>query len=106
MYHHTVHRFAWLYVKDTGEVIGEHGHEEPVNNGKSKGKQSKGKQTKGKKIKGKKIKSKQTKKFKEWYVFPDGTIAVCPRGKTHRLVNSFGKPIYVLSIKVGSNSTR
>lgn len=90
MHHHTVHRFAWLYVKDTGEVIGEHGHEEPVNIRKD---------TKGKK-------SKQTKRFKEWYVFPDGTIAVCPRGKTHRLVNSFGKPIYVLSIKVGSNSTR
>ena len=82
MHHHTVHRFAWLYVKDTGEVIGEHGHEEPANNGK------------------------QTKRFKEWYVFPDGTISVCPRGETHRLVNSFGKPIYVLSIKVGSNSTR
>lgn len=87
MHHHTVHRFAWLYVESTGEVIGEHGHEEPVNTRK-------------------KTKSKQTKRFKEWYVFPDGTIAVCPRGETHRLINSFGKPIYVLSIKVGSNSTR
>ena len=92
MHHHTVHRFAWLYVKDTGEVIGEHGHEEPVNTRKN--------------AKGKQIKSKQTKRFKEWYVFPDGNVIVCPRGKTHRLVNHFGKPIYVLSIKVGSNSTR
>lgn len=92
MHHHTVHRFAWLYVESTGEVIGEHGHEEPVNISKE--------------TKGKKTKSKQTKRFKEWYVFPDGTIAICPRGETHKLINSFKKPIYVLSIKVGSNSTR
>ena len=98
MHNHTVHRFAWMYVESTGEVIGLHGHEEPVNKASEKS-AKKRKQTK-------KCKRKQTKKFKEWYIFPDGTKAVCSKGEMHRLVNSFGEPIYVLSIKVGSNSTR
>lgn len=79
---HTVHQFAWIYTADPGEVIGEHGHEKPANRGK------------------------QVRKFKEWYIFPDGTIRVCSKGETHRLVNNYGGPINVLSIKVGSNSTR
>lgn len=76
---HTVHRFTWLYVNSTGEVISEHGHEEPANGGK------------------------QTRRFKEWYIFPDGIIRICDKGETHSLFNNYGEPIYVLSIKVGSN---
>lgn len=79
---HTVHRFSWMYVESSGEVIGEHGHDEPANRGKQK------------------------RKIKEWYVFPDGRIEVCLKGETHKLVNNYGKPIYVLSIKAGSNGNR
>lgn len=77
-----VHRFSCLYVESQGEVIAEHGHEEPANGGK------------------------QRRKIKEWYVFPDGTTEVCNKDQKHKLVNNFGKPIYVLSIKVCRNGTR
>ena len=42
----------------------------------------------------------------EWYVFPDGRMELCRKYLTHKLVNNFGKPIYVLSIKIGSNGNR
>lgn len=81
-YNHTVHRFSYLYVESQGLVIDKHGHEEPANNGK------------------------QIRKIKEWYVFPDGSMQICQKDKKHKLINDFGKPIYVLSIKVCSNGTR
>ncbi len=82
-YRHTVHKFSWLYVETTGEAVGEHGHEQPANQGRQK------------------------RLWKEWYVFfYDGRIEVCAKGQTHKLVNNYGKPIYVLSIKVGSNGNR
>ena len=49
---------------------------------------------------------KQIRKIKEWYVFPDGTIELCRKDEKHSLVNNFGKPIFVLSIKSYSNGTR
>ena len=79
---HTVHRFSWLYVESTGEAVGMHGHEELANGGKQK------------------------RKIKEWYVFPDGRVEVCDKGQLHRLVNDYGMPIYVLSIKSGRNGRR
>lgn len=78
-YKNTVHKFTYLYIESQGLAIGEHGHSEPVDNG---------------------IMYRQ---IAEWYVFPDGTMELCRKYFTHRLVNNFGKPIYVLSIKVGSN---
>ena len=81
-YKHTVHKFSYLYVETQGLAIDEHGHEEPVNGGK------------------------QVKKVKEWYIFPDGKMVFCDKDKMHSLVNDYGKPIYVLSVKVSSNSTR
>ncbi len=81
-YRHTVHKFSYLYVKTNGLAIGKHGHYEPANGGK------------------------QIRKFKEWYVFPDGSIHFCGKDKEHQLFNSENSPIYVLSVKVGSNGIR
>ena len=82
-YHkHTVHEFTYLYVESQGVVIAQHGHEEPFHDGK------------------------QTKKIREWYIFPDGTMELCKKGCTHHLVNNTGKPIYVISLKIGSNAVR
>ena len=81
-YRHTVHEFNYLYVETQGLAIAKHGHQAPANGGK------------------------QIRKIKEWYVFPDGTIELCRKDEKHSLVNNFGKPIFVLSIKSYSNGTR
>ncbi len=80
-YKHTVHQFTYLYVESQGLVIADHGHEEPFHGGK------------------------QIKKIREWYIFPDGRIELCRKDETHKLVNNYGKPIYVISLKVSSNAT-
>lgn len=83
-YHkHTVHKFTCLYAEYDPEqevVIDSHGHQEPFHGGK------------------------QIKKVKEWYFFPDGKMEFCNKDKFHQLVNRYGKPIYVLSVKVMSNA--
>ncbi len=83
-YHkHTVHKFTYLYAEYDPEneiVIGLHEHKEVFHG------------------------VKQIKKVKEWYVFPDGKVEFCNKDKFHQLVNSYGKPIYVLSVKVMSNA--
>lgn len=81
-YKHTVHRFTYLYVESQGLAIGKHGHNEPANGGK------------------------QVRKVKEWYIFPDGKIYFCVKDELHKLVNNYGHPIYVLSVKISSNGTR
>ena len=81
-YKHTVHKFSYLYVASQGLAIGMHGHNEPANRGK------------------------QIRKVKEWYIFPDGIIHFCDKDEKHQLVNSFGYPIYVLSVKVCKKGTR
>jgi len=81
-YKHTVHKFSYLYVKSQGLAIGGHGHNEPANGGK------------------------QTRKIKEWYVFPDGSIYFCGKDEYYQLYNKYDKPIYVLSVKISSNGTR
>ena len=81
-YKHTVHKFEYMYVESVESeelVIGWHGHEEKVNNGK------------------------QTKKIREFYIFPDGKIEMCGKDCKHRLINNYGKPFYVLSLKICSN---
>lgn len=80
-YKNTVHKFAYLYVESQGLAIADHGHEEPVHGGK------------------------QIRKIKEWYVFPDGRMELCRKDCKHRLVNNYHRPIYVLSVKIGSNGT-
>ena len=81
-YNHTVHRFSYLYVESQGLVIDKHGHEEPANNGK------------------------QVRQIKEWYFFTDGSMQVCKKDEKHKLINDFGEPIYVLSVRICSNGTR
>lgn len=81
-YKHTVHKFEYMYVESVESeelVIGWHGHEEKVNNGK------------------------QTKKIREFYIFSDGKIEMCGKDCKHRLINNYGKPFYVLSLKICSN---
>lgn len=80
-YKHNVHKFSYLYVESQGLAIAEHGHEEPVNGGN------------------------QVRKVREWYIFPDGTMAVCRKGEKHSLLNDYGKPIYVISIKITRETT-
>ena len=69
-------------MESEGEAVGMHGHEELANRGKQK------------------------RKIKEWYVFPDGHVEFCDKGQMHRLVNNYGMPIYVLSIKSCRNGIR
>lgn len=82
-YKHNVHKFAYLYIESQGLAIREHGHSELVHNGE-----------------------RYRREFTEWYVFPDGSMELCRKYFTHSLKNNFGKPIYVLSIKIGSNGNR
>lgn len=81
-YKNTVHRFSYLYVESQGLAISEHGHEEPFHDGK------------------------QIIKVWEWYIFPDGKMELCKKDCTHKLVNDYGKPIYVISLKICSNAIR
>ena len=80
----TVHIFSYLYVESQGLAIAEHGqehgHEEPFHNGK------------------------QVIKASEWYIFPDGKMELCKKDCTHKLVNEYGEPIYVISLKICSNA--
>lgn len=87
-YKNTMHRFAYLYVESQGLAIGEHGHSEPIHIYESG------------------YKTTMYRQIAEWYVFPDGNMELCRKYLTHSLKNNFGKPIYVLSIKVGSNGRR
>lgn len=80
-YKHTVHKFEYLYVKSEGLVIDYHKHEESIHGGK------------------------QIMKIREFYIFPDGKIETCGKDCKHRLVNNYGKPIYVISLKISGNVT-
>lgn len=82
-YHkHTVHTFSYLYVESQGLAIAEHGpHEKLIHGGK------------------------QVAKVKEWYIFPDGRMELCKKDCTHKLVNDYGGPIYVISLKISSSAT-
>lgn len=82
-YKHTVHQFAYLYAEYDPKqkvVIDSHRHQEPFHDGK------------------------QVKKIKEWYIFPDGKVEFCDKYEFHKLVNDYGKPIYVISVKSMSNA--
>lgn len=81
-HNHTMHRFTYLYAEydpDQEVVIDFHGHEEKLKDGK------------------------RVKKIKEWYFFPDGKVEFCDKDKLHQLINDYGKPIYVISVKVMSH---
>lgn len=80
-YKHSVHKFAYLYVKSEGMAIAEHKQEEPANGGR------------------------QIRKIKEWFIFPDGKINIFGKDDKHYLFNNYGKPIYVLSMTIGGKGT-
>lgn len=81
IYERNVHKFEYIYTPTQGLVIDRHGHTQKVNKGKQ-----------------------QDMKIKEWYIFPDGTIKMCRKDKEHVLINNYGEPIYVISVKVmGAN---
>ena len=75
-YHCTVHEYSYLYVESDGLAVDEHGHERRVHGGRN------------------------IQKIKEWYIFPDGSIEMCDKDEKHKLVNNYGHPIYVISLKV------
>ncbi len=82
-YNHTVHIFTYLYAEyDPNQevVIDFHGHTEEIHGGK------------------------QVKKIKEWYFFPNGEVKSCDKDERHQLINDYGKPIYVISVKVMSHA--
>lgn len=80
-YKNTVHKFTYLYVESQGLAIADHGHEELTRDGK------------------------QIRKIKEWYVFPNGIMELCDKDCKHRLLNDYGEPIYVISVKISRNGT-
>lgn len=71
-YHREKHIFSYLYVKSTGLAVGLHGHKNVEH---------------------------PDWETTEYYVFPDGRIEECSVGDEHTLVNIYGRPIYVLSVK-------
>lgn len=77
-YDKSVHEYAYLYTESTDVVIDWHGHNRLIQNGKN------------------------VLKTREWYTFPDGRMEFCPKDEKHRLVNTYGKPIYVISTKITS----
>ncbi len=81
-YKHTVHIFSYLCVVSNGLAIAMHGHSEPANGGT------------------------QTRKIKELYVFPDGTSRFCGKDEQHCIVNKSLHPLYVLSVKIRSISSK
>ena len=78
-YLNTVHKYEDLYIASNGLVIGEHGHEELVHN------------------------NQDIRKIKEWYIFPDGSMQLCRKGETHKLIH-YGEPMYVISLKIWNHS--
>ena len=68
-----------MYVASEDLVIDSHGHNEQIHEGK------------------------QVRKTREFYIFPDGRIEMCGKDCKHRLINDYGKSIYVLSLKICSN---
>jgi len=71
-YHKEKHIFSYLYVESSGVAVGLHGHKDAKH---------------------------PERKTTEFYLFPDGRIEVCKAGGEHALVNEYGRPIYVLSVK-------
>lgn len=80
-YKHTVHQYEYMYVGTERLAADFHGNEILVHKGK------------------------QVKKVREFYIFPDGKIEMCGKNEKHRLVNNYGKPIYVISLKIMRNGT-
>lgn len=71
-YRNTIHKYEYLYVLPrNGIIIGEHGHGKLVYGGQ------------------------QIRKIKEWYIFSNGDMNLCRKGKTHSLVHH-GDPMYHL----------
>lgn len=82
-YYHkrTVHVYEYMYIDSQGLVIDYHFHEKRVNGGN------------------------QISKVTEFYIFEDGKIYMCPKDQQHALINTYGKPIYVISLKIERNAT-
>lgn len=85
-YYHdnTLHVFEYMYVKSENIVVDEHGHIIKVM------------------IHGK----EQIMKIREFYIFEDGKITMCRKNKKHKLVNHYGMPIYVISLKIYGKGIR
>ena len=80
-YHkHTVHVFEYMYIGSQGIVIDFHSHQEVIHGGK------------------------QIAKITEFYIFDDGTMYVCPKDQEHALINTYGRPIYIISLKICRNN--
>lgn len=78
-----IHRYTYMHVESNGLVIAEHGpHWEWRYDQKD-----------GQKI-----------SFSEWYIFPNGDMELCPKNGTHQLVNPYGYPFYLISLKIGSKA--
>lgn len=81
-YHrHTVHVYEYMYIDSPGLVIDFHSHEKITHNGK------------------------QIIKITEFYIFEDGKVYMCPKDQQHALINTYGKSIYVISLKIDRNAT-
>lgn len=83
-YDNTLHVFEYMYVKSEDIVVDKHGHDIKVmihNN-------------------------LQTMKVREFYIFEDGKIKMCRKNEKHKLVNHYGRPIYVISLKIYGKGIR
>lgn len=78
-----IHRYTYMHIESKGLVIAEHGPHHEWRYDEKDG---------------------QVISFSEWYIFPDGSMEFCPKNGKHRLVNYYGHPFYLISLKIGSNS--
>lgn len=74
------HRYTYMHVEFNGLVIAEHGPHREWRYDEEDG---------------------QIISFSEWYIFPDGHMELCPKNGTHQLVNHYGYPFYLISLKIG-----
>ena len=83
-YNNTLHVFEYMYVKSEGIVVDKHGHDTQVRIHDNL----------------------QTMKVREFYIFEDGKMKMCKKNEKHRLVNNYGRPIYVITLKIYGKGIR
>lgn len=81
-YHKTVHTFSCMYVPNQGLAISRHGHNQLVHT----------------------TQHGDIKKTRELYIFyiPSSLVEMkfCGKDEMHELINNYGEPVYVISVKV------
>ena len=77
------HRYTYMHIESNDLVIAKHGPHQELRYDEDDG---------------------QIISFSEWYIFPDCHMEFCPKNGMHELVNPYGHPFYLISLKIGSKA--